>query len=133
MKLTDVLYSGLIGLLLGSLLDYFLGYRMGMWEYNRHPYWEWRYWACLPVMWAMFGVYVVIAWRKIRWLTIPTMLMLHESYGVIRNSWEYSENWGIVIAGWIPLIVTIVVIMEFIKSRRLEDGMEITETKNTRR
>lgn len=123
MSKSDVLFSGAIGLLLGIGLDYVLGYRFEMWAYKRHPYWGIDYWAVLPMMWALFGVYVVIAWRKIRWLTIPIMIGLHEVYGVVRNSWEYSVDWPIVFIGWIPLVITIVLMMGFIE-RRLCHEME---------
>lgn len=130
MSKIDALCSAAIGLLLGMYLDYVCGYESGMWEYTRHPYWEASYWEVLPAMWAMFGVYVVITWRKIGWFCIPLMIGLHEGYGVIRGSWHYSVDWWAVIVGWIPLIIAIVLAMNLIEAKRRPKN-EVQNTQET--
>ena len=112
----SIFVAGALGLALGEFLDYAAGYRIGLWEYSRHPYWTLSYWAVLPLMWTEFGVGVHAAWKSFRRpaLVIPVMMIGYEGYGVLRNSWSYSVDPWIVAMGWIPLILTIAYACDFI-------------------
>jgi hypothetical protein len=99
-----------VGLLFGEFLDFVLGYSLGMWKYNFLPYWTPIYWAVLPGMWFEFGIGVYIAWIFVtpKILIVPMLGIPYELYGILRQSWTYSEPWFIVAVGWIPLIFTII-------------------------
>jgi len=115
----EIIMAGIVGLVLGTALDYVLGLKMGLWSYQRHLYWDASYWTVLPAMWTEFGIGTCFLWRIIRprWLVIPILLIPYELYGIVRDSWTYSPAWWIVILGWVPLILAIVLFTNMLATK----------------
>ena len=118
----EIIAAGIVGLVLGLALDYALGFKMGLWSYQRHLYWDVSYWTVLPAMWTEFGIGTCFLWRIIRprWLVILLLMMPYELYGIVRDSWSYTPVWWIVVLGWIPLILTIVLLTNLLTVKPIQ-------------
>lgn len=116
----ELVASALVGLILGLFLDVVAGKGLGMWAYTRHPYWTVSYWTVLPAMWTEFGIGVYILWKIVRprLLVAPILMLVYEAYGVLRGSWVYPVAWWVVALGWIPLILVIVVLTNWISTKQ---------------
>ena len=110
LTISEIVIAGIVGLVLGEAMDYILGYRMGIWAYSRHPYWQWSYWLVLPAMWTEFGIGVYAMWRLVRrwWLVTVILIVPYEVYGVIRHSWQYAAPWWLVVVGWFVMVGMII-------------------------
>jgi hypothetical protein len=102
------------GAVYGLLMDYFLGYRLGMWYYIHHAYYRIDYFLFLIPAWAMiitcFALFYNLLIRiipniYIRFLIYFAIIPLQQEFmGISQNSWVYMASPAIIGVGWIILL-----------------------------
>lgn len=102
------------GAAIGLTLDYFLGYKLGLWYFPRQEYWTVSYWAIVLPSWAVFGALINMPWdmwqSKKWWFKVGVLSLAlascYEVVNLVTGSWIYDfPTWGIAI-GWLPLLFT---------------------------
>jgi hypothetical protein len=102
------------GAVFGLALDYFLGYRLGMWQYTHHAYYSPGYYIFLIPAWAMvlscFALIYNLLTRfvpnvSIRLLIYFAIIPIQQEFmGINQDSWVYVASPAIIGVGWIILL-----------------------------
>jgi hypothetical protein len=110
----------LSGAVYGLSLDYFLGYRLGMWYYTHHAYYRPDYFIFLIPAWAMvitcFALIYNLLTRFVPNLNIRLLIYFaiipiqQEFMGINQDSWDYMASPAIIGVGWIVLLETCMVL-----------------------
>lgn len=114
-----LLVAAPVTLVTGVVLDHTLGYYLGMWHYNHHPYLTVSYWSIIPISWGIFGIFthaVIHVVARIvkqhrRWLlplaSTAAIALVSEVMGAVRSIWTYDAPYWLIVIGWLALIIWI--------------------------
>jgi hypothetical protein len=110
---------GVVGVILGAILDIICGYSLGWYYYVHHTWWSNGYFGYVYPCWGMNLLITICLFHILKskvkswpW-RITTMLCLalfEEIMGLVRNSWQYEINVGLILLGWFSLIALSVLI-----------------------
>jgi SNF family Na+-dependent transporter len=104
------LLEGMVG---GLIIDS-IGVNFGYYYFPREPIYSLSYFVIVLPCWGVFGMLVNYLWgkwgkRKL-WLemivTYCPLLVFYEGANILTRSWVYTVPYYVVLAGWIPLILT---------------------------
>jgi len=116
-----VALAGAIGMAMGALTDWFLGYEMGLYHYTHHAYWSPDYFYLIYPAWAMSGIITWEIWmileeklRSVWWRLLAVAVLMagySELVGLLRNCWHYTCPLWVAGIGWLAYVFVLVLLV----------------------